>query len=192
MRLITGIKKLFYFFIGQLFVIFLYKRKYINGRYFEGKFKGVFAQGWEWLFFDSLSRLFQNTNKTVPWPVSGKVTVVNPANIIFDLDDLHIFHTFGTYFQAINAKIYIGKGSWIAPNVGLITTNHDFHDLNKHLQGQDIIVGKNNWIGMNSIILPGVVLGDNTIVGAGSIVTKSFKEGNCVIAGNPAKKIKEI
>lgn len=42
---------------------------------------------------------------------------------------------------------------------------------------------------MNSILLPGVCLGNNTIVGAGSVVTKSFPEGNCVIVGNPARKI---
>ena len=45
---------------------------------------------------------------------------------------------------------------------------------------------------MNSVILPGIVLGNHTIVGAGSIVTKSFPEGNCVIAGNPAKKIRDL
>lgn len=44
---------------------------------------------------------------------------------------------------------------------------------------------------MNSVILPGVVLGEHTVVGAGSIVTKSFSEGYCVIAGNPAKIIKK-
>lgn len=44
---------------------------------------------------------------------------------------------------------------------------------------------------MNAMILPGVKLGNNTIVGAGSVVTKSF-EGDCIIAGNPAKKIKDI
>ena len=45
---------------------------------------------------------------------------------------------------------------------------------------------------MGSIILPGVVLGDYTIVGAGSVVTKSFKDGYCVIGGNPAKIIKRL
>lgn len=48
------------------------------------------------------------------------------------------------------------------------------------------------WIGMNVVVLPGVHLGPRTIVGAGSVVTKSFSDGYCVIAGNPAKKIKDI
>ena len=45
---------------------------------------------------------------------------------------------------------------------------------------------------MGAIILPEVELGDFTIVGVGAIVTKSFPEGRCVIAGNPAKKIKDL
>ena len=45
---------------------------------------------------------------------------------------------------------------------------------------------------MNSVILPGVTLGDHTVVGAGSVVTKSFEQGYCVIAGNPARIIREL
>ena len=45
---------------------------------------------------------------------------------------------------------------------------------------------------MNSVVLPGVHLGNNTIVGAGSVVTKSFMDGNCIIAGNPARIIKRL
>jgi len=44
-------------------------------------------------------------------------------------------------------------------------------------------------IGANAVILPGVILGEQTIVGAGSVVTKSFKKGHEVIAGNPAQRI---
>jgi len=50
-------------------------------------------------------------------------------------------------------------------------------------------LGERCWIGMNSIILPGVRLGDGTIVGAGSVVTHSFPGGQVMIAGNPAKII---
>lgn len=83
-------------------------------------------------------------------------------------------------------------GSYIAPNVGIITSNHDLYDLDKRMPAQNVKIGKKCWIGMNSMILPGVELGEHTIVGAGSVVTKSFKKGNCVIAGNPARKIRDL
>jgi acetyltransferase-like isoleucine patch superfamily enzyme len=45
---------------------------------------------------------------------------------------------------------------------------------------------------MNSVVLPGVHLGDHTVVGAGSVVTRSFPEGNCILAGAPARLIKDM
>lgn len=97
----------------------------------------------------------------------------------------------GTYFQAFG-KINIVRGSYIAQNVGIITANHNLHDLDSHSQPRDVNIGEKCWIGMNSVVLPGVTLGPHTIVGAGSVVTKSFPKGNCVIAGNPAKIIRHL
>lgn len=182
-----GIVKLWYYVFGNLMCLLLYDRKYINGQYFTGgKWFGITAPGWKWAAHDGFRNIFLGENRGVPWPASGKVCITHPENIEFSPDDLHIFHTYGTYFQAIGAKIKIGRGTWIAPNVGLITANHDKDDLGKHEQGRSIIIGENCWIGMNAVILPGVILGDNTIVGAGAVVTKSFPEGNCVLIGVPA------
>ncbi|HDJ1512593.1 TPA: type 8 capsular polysaccharide synthesis protein Cap8J, partial [Staphylococcus aureus] len=72
------------------------------------------------------------------------------------------------------------------------TANHNIKNLKSHAPGEDVKIGNYSWIGMNSVILPGVELGEHTIVGAGSVVTKSFPEGNVVIGGNPAKVIKKI
>lgn len=94
--------------------------------------------------------------------------------------------------RKVGAKLIIGSGTIIAPNCGFITSNHDLNDFSKSAPGKDITIGSKCWIGMNSMILPGITLGDNTIVGAGSVVTKSFPQGNCVIAGNPARKIRDL
>jgi len=88
-------------------------------------------------------------------------------------------------------QIYIGDDVWIGPNVGIITANHDLENLSKDAEPSDVVIGDHCWIGMNAVLLPGVELGDGVIVGAGSIVTKSFKDGHCMIAGNPAKIIRQ-
>jgi acetyltransferase-like isoleucine patch superfamily enzyme len=147
--------------------------------------------GWRWLFSCFIWQKIRGINKHVPWPVSFRISITCPENIVFHPDDLNNFMTHGSYFQALNAKLIIGKGTYIAPNVGIFTENHDINDLSKRAGGEDVKIGEKCWIGYNSVILPGVELGNNTIVGAGSIVTKSFIEGNCVIAGNPARIIKE-
>ena len=169
--------------IGGIF----YDKKYLTGRHFRAD--GV---GWRWILRGVLWQKIFGFNRGVRWPVSSRIEVSNPDNIIFHPDDMQIFHTFGTYFQALDAKIIIGKGTWIAPNVGLITTNHNVYNLDEHIPGKDIIIGENCWIGMNAVILPGVQLGPHTIVAAGAVVTKSFLEGNCIIAGVPAKIIKKL
>lgn len=173
-----------FFFVGSFF----FDAKYLRGKHFDES-----LVGWKWVFRSIFTQKIFRINSHVPWPVSMHIAIDEPLNIYFDNNDLNNFQTFGCYFSNSNkGKIVIGKGTWIAPNVGIITTNHDFKDLIIQQPPQDINIGNNCWIGMNSTILPGVVLGDCTIVGAGSVVTKSFPNGNVVIAGNPAKVLKDL
>lgn len=126
----------------------------------------------------------------MPWPVHFTSRVVCPERVKRGRGS-YPGDMPGCYIQAING-IEIGDYSIFAPNVGLISANHDPACLERHLPAPPIRIGSHCWIGMNAVILPGVELGDFTIVGAGSVVTKSFPEGYCVIAGNPARIVKML
>lgn len=189
-KIILGVIK---YILANILAIFFYDRKYLKGKYFEGKYNGIFAIGWEWAFRDCVGRILFGYNKGIPFPVSPKIQFGNYKDIEFNINDLNNFQGQGNYFQTYSGgKIIIGKGTYIANNVGLITENHSILDPDKHEQPKNIILGEKCWIGMNSMILPGVELGPHTTVGAGAVVTKSFVEGYCVLAGNPAKIIKRI
>jgi acetyltransferase-like isoleucine patch superfamily enzyme len=129
-------------------------------------------------------------NKSAYWPMHHSSIVSYVQNICAGIDACPGYNP-GCYIHGVN-KIYIGDYTQIAPNVGIMSGNHDLYDFRIQTTGNPIIIGKYCWIGMGAVILPEVVLGDFTIVGAGAIVTKSFPEGHCVIAGNPAKKIKDL
>lgn len=96
----------------------------------------------------------------------------------------------GCYIQGVG-EVWIGDYTLVGPNVGIISGNHDLEDPAKHVRGK-VNIGRYCWLGMGAIILPGVTLGDHTVVAAGAVVTKSFPEGCCVIGGNPARLIKEL
>lgn len=128
-------------------------------------------------------------NRSAYWPMSPLSRVCNPGNIYAGIETAPGYMP-GCYIQGIG-KIYIGDYTQIAPNVGIISANHDPYDGRHHLP-EEVRIGKYCWIGMGAIILPNVVLGDFTIVGAGSVVTASFPEGYCMIGGTPARLIKTI
>lgn len=96
----------------------------------------------------------------------------------------------GCYIQAIGT-IRIGDYTDIGPHVGIISANHDLHDKRKHVLGH-VEIGRHCWLGMRTVILPNVALGDFTIVAAGAVVTKSFPQGYVVIGGSPAKILRQI
>lgn len=171
----------------RVILLLFFDRNYLRGRYFE---KSLI--GYVWALRAAWIRNILRLAPPMPWPVALTCSVSNPKNIHFHPDDLSNFQSPGVYLQNFKGHIFLGRGSYIAPNVGLITANHKLDDLDSHEDGRDIHIGEGCWIGMNSVVLPGVTLGARTIVAAGAVVTKSFPEGNAVIGGVPAKVIKRL
>lgn len=93
-----------------------------------------------------------------------------------------------------DAEIYIGDNCMIAPNVVIATSGHPILPLlreNNYVYNLPIHIGKNVWIGSGVQILPGVTIGDNSVIGAGSVVTDSIP-ANVVAVGIPCKILREI
>ncbi len=150
------------------------------------------------MFFSKCRSLINKILRRIIYPESySKETMVKSLrnkgcivgeNVVFFHPETNFIDTTRPYL------LEIGDGAKITRGVVILT--HDFsfsifrpvfHDNMNECSGKTII-GRNNFIGMGGVILPGVHLGDNVIVGSGSVVTKSFPS-NVVVAGNPAKVI---
>lgn len=103
----------------------------------------------------------------------------------------------GTTIYARN-RIEIGCHTRIGANVKII--DNDFHPVdpelrlkasNQNMEVRPVVIGKNVFIGCNSIILKGSIIGDNTTIGAGSVVS-GIIPANCVAAGNPARVVRKL
>lgn len=93
-----------------------------------------------------------------------------------------------------DANIYIGDYTMIGPNVVLATAGHPINPELRQKVTQynaDVHIGKNVWLGAGVIVMPGVTIGDNSVIGAGSIVTKDIP-ANVVAVGNPCRVMREI
>ena len=93
-----------------------------------------------------------------------------------------------------DTHIYIGDCTMLGPNVVIATAGHPILPelREKALQfNLPVHIGKNCWLGAGVIVLPGVTIGDNTVIGAGSVVTKDIP-ANVVAVGNPCKVLREI
>lgn len=92
------------------------------------------------------------------------------------------------------ADVFLGNYVYIGPNVHIYTVLHpwDAESRNKDLQiHKEVRIADNVWIGGGTLVLPGVSIGKNTVVGAGSVVTRSLPEG-VFACGNPCRVVREI
>lgn len=106
---------------------------------------------------------------------------------------LSLLSNTGILINTSSSGVSIHSSCFIAAGVKIYAGSHNIFDLKaKSCQEIPISIGKDCWLGANSVILPSVCLGPRTIVGAGAVVTKSYIDGNVVIAGVPAKIIRRL
>jgi len=93
-----------------------------------------------------------------------------------------------------DTHIYVGDHTMIGPNVTLATAGHpilpELREQN-YQYNMPVHIGRNCWLGTGVIVLPGVTIGDNVVVGAGSIVTKDLPD-NVVAVGNPCRVLRQV
>lgn len=111
--------------------------------------------------------------------------------------NMHVGNNFYSNFNLTvvdDTDIYIGDSVMIAPNVVIATGTHPIcPELREQVYQYNLPVhiGNRVWIGAGAIILPGVTIGDDSVIGAGSVVTKDIPSG-VVAVGNPCRVLREI
>jgi serine acetyltransferase len=133
-------------------------------------------------FFQRVLRL----NADVPFQVHFTSTVSVGQGIVVGRNVWKSFAlSGGCYIQGGNG-IRIDDDTIFAPGVKIISANHARNDVRAWEPAPPLCVGKRCWIASNAVILPGVQLGDDVVVGAGAVVNRSFPSGS-VIGGVPAR-----
>jgi acetyltransferase-like isoleucine patch superfamily enzyme len=128
-------------------------------------------------------------NSHVPWPVHWTSQIKHPERI--QKGDRCPGLAIGCYLDGRNG-IIIGHNTWLGPRVSLISMNHREDDYHDYVTADPIVIGDNCWLATNVTVLAGVQLGSHTMVAAGAVVTKSFPEGDVLLAGVPARVVKKL
>ena len=139
---------------------------------------------------DVLFRRVLRQNAGVAWAVHHTSTIRTPQRLVVG-QGTYPGDSPGIYINADNGVI-IGDFTNLGPRVGLLSANHDPLDNTRQVAAAPLRIGRFCWLGLGAVVLPGVELGDFTVVGAGAVVTRSFAAGYCVLAGNPARLLREL
>jgi len=170
-----------------------------------------------YMCFNKNKSIYGNYKAFQPVVLRGKGTIDFGSNVQFGVINSPMFYNTYAYVEARHSKSKILFGNHVSINNNFAITSEksitigdhvligyncsisdsNFHDLNPlnrlntDLDPKEVIIGKNVFIGNNVTILKGVAIGDNSVVAAGSIVTKSFPE-NVIVGGVPAKIIGKL
>lgn len=125
-------------------------------------------------------------NGKCSYPVHFTSTVVSPEKLLVGRGVARYLATSGSlYVQAMNG-VQIGDGTIIAPGVKIVSANHDTEALGRWVDCGPVIVGERCWLGASCVLLPGVRVGDRSIIGAGAVVTSDVPADH-VALGVPAR-----
>lgn len=128
---------------------------------------------------------------------AGKNLSIKPGFVCDMGINIHVGDGFLTNYNVTildMARVTIGNNVWIGPNVGIYAVAHPMEPQGRlNIQGiaKPINIGDNVWIGGNSTILMGVTIGENAVIGSGSVVNCDVPS-NALVAGNPARIVKYI
>ncbi|MDK2122884.1 acyltransferase [Parachitinimonas caeni] len=131
-------------------------------------------------------------NRRVPWPVHFTSRVTGWEHIHIGIAAAPGFMGGCYVFAREDSPIYVGDYTICSVNVCLAGYSHDPCDTRKMVSKGGIKIGSYCWLSANCSVMPGVELGDHTVVAAGAVVTQSFPEGHCILGGVPAKVIKRL
>lgn len=154
-------------------------------------------------------KLIYDFNNTAPDDDAGRKDILsrlfNDENISVCIEPpFHCDYGFNIHFEGFalinyncsildTSPVYIGRNTFIAPGVCISCAGHAIHPDERALidTSKPIHIGRNVWIGANATILAGVHIGDGSIIGAGSVVTKNIPD-NVIAVGNPCRVLRKI
>jgi maltose O-acetyltransferase len=128
----------------------------------------------------------------------GRASVIHPHVVILFPENVYIGNNVGiAEFVHIRGAggVYIGDDSLIATHATITSVTHDTEVLDGYFRNtsklEPVVIGKNVWIGSGAIILPGVNIGEGSIVGAGSVITHDVPS-HVIVVGAPGRIIKQL
>lgn len=127
-------------------------------------------------------------NRFVGWPCHFTSKIIAKNNIELGSRTFPGWSP-GCYIQAKNG-IRIGNNLRMGPGVSLVSANHNLDDYDIWDECDPIVIGSNVWLGAGVVVMPGVKIGDNVVIAANAVVTKSVPS-NTVAGGVPCEVIKE-